>query len=115
MNRYVFRGLEYEFPAKMGSISIIATKQIPFFMEDKLVATKPIDWKSTFKLWKEDEDAKRRKLFVRFTDEYIYRFLYKKHPFATSNCWVMKIRASREHKQKLKQLIEENKIFVQTK
>jgi len=112
---FVYKGGEFEFPAKVGSISIVGIKHTPFYLDGKLIPAKPIDWGATRKLWAEDEDAKKKKMLVRFTSDYFYRFLYKRHPYGMVQCWAMKIEAYPQRKKELFRLIKQNKLFVHTK
>lgn len=112
---FVYKGGEFEFPAKVGSISIVGIKHTPFYLDGKLIPAKPVDWGATRKLWAEDEDAKKKKMLVRFTSDYFYRFLYKRHPYGMVQCWAMKIEAYPQRKKELFQLIKQNKLFVHTK
>lgn len=112
---FVYKGGEFEFPAKVGSISIVGIKHTPFYLDGKLIPAKPVDWGATRKLWAEDEDAKKKKMLVRFTSDYFYRFLYKRHPYGMVQCWAMKIEAYPQRKKELFRLIKQNKLFVHTK
>lgn len=112
---FVYKGGEFEFPAKVGSISIVGIKHTPFYLDGKLIPAKPVDWGATRKLWAKDEDAKKKKMLVRFTSDYFYRFLYKRHPYGMVQCWAMKIEAYPQRKKELFQLIKQNKLFVHTK
>lgn len=112
---FVYKGGEFEFPAKVGSISIVGIKHTPFYLDGKLIPAKPVDWGATRRLWAEDEDAKKKKMLVRFTSDYFYRFLYKRHPYGMVQCWAMKIEAYPQRKKELFRLIKQNKLFVHTK
>lgn len=112
---FVYKGGEFEFPAKVGSISIVGIKHTPFYLDGKLIPAKPVDWGATRRLWAEDEDARKKKMLVRFTSDYFYRFLYKRHPYGMVQCWAMKIEAYPQRKKELFRLIKQNKLFVHTK
>lgn len=112
---YIYKGGEYIFPLRFGSLSIVGLHYTHFFRGDKLIPVKPVNWPETLKLWEEDEYAKKKKQLVFFTDDYIYKFLYKRHPQGLVQFWPMKIEACRQRKKELAKLIKENKLFVQTK
>jgi len=112
---YIFKGGEFVFPLKFGSLSIVGLHYTHYFRGDKLIPVKPINWQATLKLWEEDEECKKNKTLVRFTDDYIYKFQYKKHPHGLVQFWPMKIEANKARKQELYRLIKANKLFVHTK
>ena len=51
-------------------------------VDNKVVNTHPIDWKTTTQLWETDEDARKKKLIIRFlnnhTSKYVFRILMLK-------------------------------------
>ena len=112
---YIYKGGEYVFPLRVGSLSIIGLHYTHFFKDDKLMPVKPVNWNETMKLWEEDEDAKKKNQLVFFTDDYIYKFQYKRHPRGLVQFWPMKIEACKQRKQELMALIKAHKLFVQTK
>lgn len=112
---YVFKGGEYVFPLRFGSLSIVGIHYSHFFRDGKLIPVKPVNWNATLKLWEEDQESREKKRLVYFTDDYIYKFLYKKHPRGLVQFWGMKIEANKARKQELYRLIKDNKLFVQTK
>lgn len=51
-------------------------------VDNKVVNTHPIDWKTTMQLWEDDPEAKEKKLIIRFlnnhTSKYVFRILMTK-------------------------------------
>lgn len=113
--KYIYKGGEFEFPSKLGSLSIVGLHYTHHYNHGRLMPVKPIDWGATRKLWEEDEDARNKKQLVRFTNDYVYKFQYKRNPYGIVQCWPMKIQAFPFRKKELCSLIRANKLFVQTK
>lgn len=83
VNLVINENVEYYLPHIGSSLSIRKTKKIPTIVNGKLVNTAPVDWVVTNKLWSEDEEARDKKLLVRFnnshTSKFIFRVFFKKY------------------------------------
>lgn len=73
---------EYTIPKVGCTIKINKRKTVPVIKEGVLINRLPIDFKSTKELWLNNEEAKEKKILVRFsnnhTDKYIYRIKFAK-------------------------------------
>jgi len=49
--------------------------------DNRIVTQKPVDWYSTHKLWYTDEEARKEKTIIRFTDNYGYNVVWIKGKF----------------------------------
>ena len=82
INLIINENVEYYLPHIGSSLSIRKTKKLPSIVNGKLVNTAPVDWVVTNKLWKNDEEAREKKLIIRFlnnhTSKYVFRILMLK-------------------------------------
>jgi len=106
--------LDYQLPHLGASIAVKKTKQIPKIVDGKLVNTSPVDWVTTNKLWNEDEEAKEKKLLVRFTNyhtsKYVFGIYLKKYIYSFKNKKYYKFKATRTFARLLgKRIKDENK------
>lgn len=76
-------GLEYKIPKISNTICIRKYKNVPKIQDGKLINKGPIDWKSTKELWASDEEAKEKKIILKYlnnhTSKYIFRIKMLKH------------------------------------
>jgi hypothetical protein len=89
VNIIIEDNLEYVLPYLGASICIKKDKRIPKIIDGKLINTTPVDWVETNKLWAEDEEAKEKKLLVRYsnshTSKYVFRIYFKKYIYPFMN------------------------------
>jgi len=83
INLIIDGNVEYILPHLGSSLSIKKDKRVPRFIDGKLYNPTPVDWVATNKLWDEDEEARDKKLLVRYnnnhTSKYVFRVYFKKH------------------------------------
>jgi hypothetical protein len=88
--------VEYVLPHLGSSLSIRKTKNEPKIVDGKLYNKSPVDWVTTNKLWDEDEEAREKKLLVRFlnnhTSKHVFKVSFKKyiHPFMNKKYYSFK-------------------------
>jgi hypothetical protein len=82
-NMIIEDNFEYVLPHLGSSLSVKKTKQVPRIVDGKLFNSTPVDWVATNKLWAEDEEAREKKLLVRYnnshTSRYVFRINFKKY------------------------------------
>lgn len=71
-------------PKRFGQIEIIKKKSSVYLNnEGQIINNKPVDWKATNQLWKDNEEAKNNKILIRHTnkhtDGYVFRIFYNKN------------------------------------
>ena len=80
-------------------------------MNGKLVNTAPVDWVVTNKLWNEDEEAREKKLLVRFsnshTSKFIFRVFFKKYYLSFLNKKYYSFKTSRGFQRLLAKRIKD--------
>lgn len=64
------------FPKRMGKLELRKHECGAFIRNGKLKITYPVDWMSTYKLWYEDEEARRNKTLLRHENKWIYHVKY---------------------------------------
>lgn len=85
-NLIIEDNVEYVLPYIGSSLAIKKDKRLPKIVNGKLYNTSPVDWVKTNELWANDEEAKEKKLLVRFlnthTSKHVFRVYFKKniHP-----------------------------------
>jgi len=92
----------YRLPHRMGRIEIRKTKKEIKIDPNtgELINKLPINWQATKKLWIENEEAKEKKIKIRYTNEhtdgYIFRPKYMKNTANFKNKSVYKMSVNRE-------------------
>ena len=68
--------------------------------DGKIVNKLPVNWKATNKLWKENPEAKRKKIRIRYTNEhtdgYVFHVYYIKRNATFVNKGLYKMQVNRE-------------------
>lgn len=89
VNLIIEENVEYKLPHLGASIAVRKDKRIPRIVDGKLHNPTPVDWKATNALWDTDEEAKERKLLVRYnnnhTSKYVFRINFKKYIYPFNN------------------------------
>lgn len=92
-------------------IGVRKVKRKPRIVNGKLHNTVPIDWKTTNQLWKDDEEAKEKKILVRFsnshTSGYIFSINLIKVGLGFQNKKYYKFKASRKFARNLSERIKD--------
>ena len=100
INLIIEDNVEYNLPHLGSSISIKKTKQVPRIVNGKLVNKTPVDWVATNKLWEEDNEAKEKKLLVRYnnyhTSKYVFSISFKKYVYPFKNKKYYKFKSNRD-------------------
>lgn len=89
MRLIIEENVDYRLPYIGSTISVRKVKRNPRISNGKLYNPTPINWVATNKLWSEDEEAKEKKILVRFlnthTSGYVYRIYFKKYNLYYNN------------------------------
>ena len=114
INLIIEENLEYVLPYMGSSISIKKTKRTPKIINGKLYNPTPVDWVATNKLWDEDEEAREKKLLVRYlnnhTSKYVFSIYFKKYISSFINKNIYSFVSNRTFKRQLSARIkDENK------
>lgn len=64
------------FPSHMGKLEIRKFNPTAFFKDGKLKLTYPVNWDETLKLWFTDDEARAKKILIRFTDPIVFTVKY---------------------------------------
>jgi|TARA_R110000851_G_scaffold314588_1_gene476693 hypothetical protein len=105
------QNLIYKIPYLYFEIMLKKEKRVPRIVNGKLINNVPIDWQKTNKLWAQDEEAKEKKLLVRYnnshTSGYIFRIYCKKFNSKVKNKNLFKFQPNREFKRELSKRIKD--------
>lgn len=97
--------VEYHLPYLGASLSIRKMKSVPKIVDGKLYNQSPVDWLATNKLWDEDEEAREKKLLVRYlnnhTSKFVFRVFFKKYVYPFTNKKYYSFHTSRWFARKL--------------
>jgi hypothetical protein len=103
--------LEYALPHVGATLSIKKTKSVPRIKDGKLYNPTPVDWVATNKLWDEDEEAKEKKLLVRYlnnhTSKYVFKVSFKKNVYPFMNKKYYSYKSSRYFSRRLAKRIKD--------
>lgn len=98
-------GLNYIIPFLNLELTIRKDKRKPKIKNGKLINNRPVDFKATNKLWKENPEAKEKKLLIRHnnshTSGYVFRIYCKKFKSPIKNRSLLKFRPMRGFKRAL--------------
>ncbi len=75
----IAKGETVKFPERMGCLELRKYEVGAFMVDGKLKVTYPIDWQNTLKLWYEDDEAHKQKLFMRQQNKWVYHVKYCLH------------------------------------
>lgn len=69
--------LIFYMPGLGFEICIRKEKRKPKLVDGKVVNTVPVDWKATNELWDKDEEAREKKLLVRYNNSHTAGFVFR--------------------------------------
>lgn len=95
------------FIPNIGTIYIKKRRLKTFVKDNKITTQKKVDWNSTHKLWYTDEQARKEKLLIRFTNDYAYEVKWFQSVF--NNRKFFKFVPMRALKIKIKEQVLNNK------
>lgn len=104
------RGSEWIIPSKIGKIELRKIKTEVFIDDDgKVVNNLPPNWRATRELWASNEEAKKKKIKIRYTNDhtggYTFRLFYKKSKANFKNKSIYKVQFNRGMKRDLSKSI----------
>lgn len=104
------RGEDIELPCRMGKLFLIKKPCFVIMKDGKVKNNKPIDWKTTLKVWKDDEEFRREKKLIRFDNDFILRMKYDKHKANYKNKSFFQFTTCRALKRRLRDAIQNNEL-----
>ncbi len=114
VEKIIEEGLEYTPIMLQMKFCVRKHKGTIKLKNSRLVNTNPVDWKTTMKLWEEDEEAKEKKLVIRYlnnhTSKYIFRIKMIKEGYTYKNKKFYRFKACRFFQRALaKRILDPNK------
>lgn len=111
INLILNNNLEYYISNIGFMISVRKSKRKPKIVNGKLYNTVPVDWNTTKKLWATDEEAKEKKIIVRFnnshTSGYVFSIRLIKTGLGFKNKKYYKFKAARDFARDLSKRIKD--------
>lgn len=101
----LLEGKDVVLPNRMGRLEIRKFRAKVDYKDGKVITTLPIDWKSTLKLWSEDEECHKLKTLIRYENSEIFEIYYNKEYANYNNKSFYKFIPTRTFKKRLKQKI----------
>jgi hypothetical protein len=103
-------GYIFKLPQRLGRIEMRKSKkEVKIDKNGKVINKLPINWQATKKLWAENEQAKERKIKIRYTNEhtggYVFRPRYIKNTANFKNKSLYKMSINREMRRNTKAAI----------
>lgn len=106
----IIAGENYELPHHLGLLRLTKSKRRYYTDKDgKTRITNGINWIATKKLWAENEEAKKEKIFVMFDSEWLYKIQYNKKKAKFKNKLFTFIRISSPLKSQVAKAIKEGR------
>ena len=105
---HMFKGEQFKIPHRMGSMELRKVHHKLVRKNGKL--SNRIDWKATREMWYEDEDARNRKILIRYEDTISYQIYYNKFQCNCDNIKFYEIHTTRNLKRKIRRGMEEGEI-----
>lgn len=115
----VLEGEGVSLPNRMGTLKILGRKPRIRFEKDefgnkKIVGLAP-NWKKTKELWSKNEEARKEKRMVYFTNEetggVIYKWFWSKRNILVKNKTLYSLRMTRTNKRAVKPMIKKGKTY----
>jgi hypothetical protein len=104
-NLIIEEGLTYTFPKLNFELMTKKAKRKPYIKNGKLVNSVPPDWKRTKELWARNEEAKEKKIVVRYNNAhssgYVFRLFCSKANSKMRNKSLFKFKTSRKFQRTL--------------
>lgn len=101
----IINNVTYSIPSLHFHLVLKKERRRPKIVDGKLINNIPVNWPATNSLWKRDEEAKKKKLLVRYnnshTSGYIFRILFKKTNAKIKYRSVYKFQPNRQFKRDL--------------
>ena len=104
------KGEDIVLPHLMGRLEIRKNSSIIKINNGKVETNYPVDWSSTLKLWKEDEEAYKNKTLIKIPEKEIYKIYYNKVVAKYKNKSFYQFLPNRELKLMLYKNIKESNI-----
>lgn len=105
-------GFEYKMPYLNTTLLIKKDKRTPKLIDGKLYSTSPVNWPVTNKLWKEDPEAREKKILVRHlnnhTSGYVFRIYLKKFGCSLNNRSIFRFKPTRKFQRALGERIKDD-------
>lgn len=97
--------LDYRIPVLNFLLTIRKEERKPQIKNGVLHNNRAMDFKRTMDLWRVNEEAREKKILLRFTNAhtsgFVFRIYFKKHESSVKNKGYFKFMASREFKRSL--------------
>lgn len=108
----LYDGNEITLPARMGKLEIRKREPVVEIRCNKVYTNKPVDWKITRELWKEDINSRNNKTLIRKDESAVYRIIYNKRTACYENKTFYRFTPMRSFKLELKDKINNNEINI---
>lgn len=110
------KGSFYTLPCRLGVLEVRKFKREIKINEDNTIENKlPTNWKETKKLWRENPEAKKKRIKIRFTNEhtngYSFRIQYLRSRANYKNKSIYKMRMNRIMKRTFSESIFKGRII----
>lgn len=102
----ITKGNRVILPCRMGILEIRKRNVNPRIVDGKVVCNRPIMWGETLKLWKEDEEAFKKRTLVKTEQSEIYSIFYNRQKALFKNKVYYKFRTAQPLRDKLRYNIE---------
>jgi len=104
-------GIDFIMPSLNFEITIRKDKRKPKIVDGKVVNNTPVDPVATKRLWDNDEEAKEKRILVRYNNShssgYVFRIYCKKFRSSLKNKNLIKFRPTRQLKRNLAKAIKD--------
>lgn len=101
-----------DFPKKLGVLYLVKYDTKVYLKNNKVYTNKPVDWKATYTLWKEDEECYKNKILVRLDRPTLIKAVFSHYHRFYKNTNFMAFRLKRELKKKIHELYYNGELDV---
>ena len=112
----ILENVGYTMPGVNFELVLKKEKRKPKIKDGKLLNNIPVDWQATKALWNRDEEAKEKKLLVRYnnshTSGYVFRIYFKKFGAKIKNRSVYKFQVNRDFKRQISKYIKDPNMSI---
>jgi hypothetical protein len=110
----LYEGFDFKIPYRLGNFVIYLKKNIPKLDENGNLKKNslPVNWKETLQLWEENEEARREKKLIYYTNKYIGKLYWDKRTCMVKNQRFFDFRLMKQNRSKMAEFLREMKTVI---
>jgi hypothetical protein len=86
----IHEGIDFTPATLQFTFCIRKSKKVPRIKDGKFINPSPIDWKTTNQLWLDDEEAREKKIIIKFLNNHTSKYVFRIKALKTGNTYINK-------------------------